>query len=291
MSRKKDEWREHEAEIQPIVDRDLGLVEEVMRGVLPFTKPVFLREGLNRAPVQIGSGIVAKLADEVFLLTAAHAMENFRGQRIFIPLDGQYVQLEGSVFHNYPGPNGFHTDKDEVDTAVLHIEGEHKERLLDVAYPLEEAFFLRTIPPTSCVAVGYPLRLSQKVGRQIFSYPMGWLLQSKDVEFYKKLKLNAAQNMAFGMSKRVATEHGFAPRPALRGMSGCGVWLTPRIDGIAQPHRLIGIFTGINRLHALALSTSLVRHLQCISHCLPGLASLEKTNENDRVSKLLVKRL
>ena len=288
MNPRKDEWKRHETEIKPLVARDLGLVDVIMKDVLPFTKPLFLREGLNRVPVQVGSSIVARLGNEVFLFTAAHAMDNFRRREVFIPLDGQYVQPEGPVFRNDPGPSGVHGDDDAVDTAVLHIKGAHQARLKEIAYPLEEAMYFRTVVPAACVAVGYPLRLSKKVERQIFSDAMGWLLESRDLDFYIKRNINPAQNMAFTMSKRVATEHGFAPLPALRGMSGCGVWLAPRISGIEQPHRLVGIFTGISRRDGVALATSLVRHIQCIAHVLPHLVRLIKTSENDRIYRLAV---
>ena len=97
MSPDKNEWKEIKAAIQMAVDRDLAIVDGVAKNVLPFTKPLFRRDAPNRAPEQIGSGVIVSIADNVFLLTAAHAMQEFHRQGLFIPLDGQYVQLDAGV--------------------------------------------------------------------------------------------------------------------------------------------------------------------------------------------------
>jgi len=276
MTPSKDEWKFTGTEVQPSVDRDFRVVEGVMREVQPFTKPLFTREGLNRAPHQIATSVIVTIAGHVFLLTAAHAIEHFKGKSVLIPLDGQYVSLDGDVYRNDPGPSGHHGDEDQVDTAVLHVRDPHVARLIEFAYPFERSLLLNTASPGSHVAVGYPLRLSKKEGRQIFSYPMGWLLPGITADRYRRSKINPSENLAFEMTKRVATPSGYAPRPSLRGMSGCGVWIAPRVDGVDLPHRLVGLFTGTNKAQALALATNIRRHAECIAHFFPTLIHIEK---------------
>jgi hypothetical protein len=278
MSPDKNEWKEIEAAIQPAVDRDLTIVDGVAKDVLPFTKPLFRREAPNRAPEQIGSGVIVFIADNVFLLTAAHCMQEFHRQGLFIPLDGQYVQLEGPVYRNDPGPSERHDDHDLVDVAILHIKGVHESRLKEIAYPFERCLLIDTPLPTSFALVGYPLRQSKKLGTKIFSYPMGWLLQGRLDDDYQKLKTVPSKNLLFGLSKRVATENGYAPRPALRGFSGCGVWIVPRVDGVDLPHRLVGIYTGTKKEHGLNVATNIRLYSACIMHFCPDLMYIEPGN-------------
>jgi hypothetical protein len=278
MNARKEEWKSNEVEVQPAVDRDLAIVDDVMQDVLPFTKAIFARGGLNRAPQQIGSSVLVTIEEEVFLLTAAHAMEPFRGNSVFIALDGQYVPVEGSVYRNHPGPTSHHIEQDEVDTAVLHVQGPYAARLREIAYPFENSLLLNTPYPGAYVAVGYPLKLAKREARQIFSYPMGWLLQGLTEERYQRLGISPSASLAFGMSKRVATSNGYVPRPSLRGMSGCGVWIVPRVNGIELPHRLVGLFTGTAKARGLALATNIRRHVACISHFFPALLVVEPTN-------------
>jgi len=276
MTPSKDEWKYTGTAVQPSVDRDLCVVEGIMREVLPFTMPLFTREGLNRAPQQIATSVIVTIAGHVFLLTAAHAIEQFKGKSLLIPLDGQYVSLDGGVCRNDPGPTGHHGDEEQVDTAVLHVRGPNVARLIECAYPFERSLLLNTASPGSYAAVGYPLRLSKKKGSQIFSYPMGWLLPGITEDRYRRSKINPSENLAFEMTKRVATSSGYAPRPSLRGMSGCGVWIAPRVDGMDLPHRLVGLFTGTNKAQALALATNIRRHADCIAHFFPTLVHTEK---------------
>jgi hypothetical protein len=268
MSPSKDEWKSRGLAMQEAVDRDLAIVNGVMREIQSYTKPLFTREGTNRAPQQIGTGVIVTIAGHVFLLTAAHVMAHFKRKSLFIPLDGQYVFLAGAVFLNDPTHTG---DHDRVDTAVLHVGEPNIAALRETAYPFERSLLLSTAVPSTYLAVGYPLRLSKKIGRQIFSPPMAWLLTGIPDDHYQRSKINPSANLAFRMTKQVSTSNGWAPRPSLRGMSGCGVWIIPRVDGVDQPHRLVGLFTGTNKAQALALATNIRRHAECISHFFPAI--------------------
>ena len=132
--------------------------------------------------------------------------------------------------------------------------------------------------PTSFALVGYPLRQSKKLDTKIFSYPMGWLLQGLLEDDYRKLRTVPTKNLLFGLSKRVATENGYAPRPALRGFSGCGVWIVPRVDGVDLPHRLVGIYTGTKKEHGLDVATNKRLCSACIMYFCPDLMYIEPGN-------------
>jgi hypothetical protein len=276
MSPSKEEWRAKEAAIRPAVDRDFTLGEGIMREVLPFTKPLFTREAPNRAPVQIATAVIVTIAHKVFLLTAAHAMEHFKRKSLFLPLDGEYVQTEARLYWNDPGPSGRHNDHDRVDTAILHVGGSHEQRLAEIAYPLERSLLLNHAVPTSYVIVGFPLTQAKRSGHQIFSYPMPWIVQGKPQDVYQKFQLNPSRNLVFGFPKRIVTKDGYALRPALPGMSGGGVWIAPRLDGIDLSHRLVGIFTGTEKARSLALATNVRLHVDCISRFFPNLFSIDK---------------
>ena len=172
----------------------------------------------NDKPVQNRTGVLLAIADQGFLVTAAHDLE--RTTKAGIPLyvtsprrgEGG-VPLVGQVYG---------TEKATIDIAVVKLCQETKARLDDAG-----GRFLRvtdvdngaTATPGLYLVRGYPLALNAD--------PMTYntVLYEGDAPINSEYPFDPTFHLLLDHSRELHWHGGLAARsPKIEGMSGCGIW-------------------------------------------------------------------
>jgi len=207
------------------------------------TVPIYVS---SRPVEHVGSGVLLKLGEERFLLTAAHVADNRDRGDLYLGGEQTPVRITGTVTSSKT-PDG-NRDSDKVDAAVIHLSREtvaHMEDALfltagelDVAEPRHDDFFL---------VAGYPCSKQRlpRAGDTITAYLYPFVAVSKPETDYDQ-PLDPATHIKLGFSKgemwRADVGRVTAPDPY--GLSGCGIWW---LNGYAEAHpnppQLAGIIT------------------------------------------------
>jgi hypothetical protein len=114
-----------------------------------------------------------------------------------------------------------------------------------------------------CVA-GYPRRAVRREGRVLIHDLRFMVLTGQPIGLYEKLGLRPPEHIVMEFGKRVIGPKGFAQVPAIRGMSGGGVWIFPALEKSPPRKKLVGIFVEARKKKAVTIATSISVHLSLI---------------------------
>ena len=222
----------------------------------------------NHRPVPQGSGVLTRLGDRHFIITASHVVEDHDKTAICVYTRKNYFFQLG-LFVNTPTAQS--ESNNNTDIAVWPIESEIVEDIapLDWWYDLSDACFKHEESPEQRYMVyGFPatkvdIKLKEKKLRQNpfkfrtrgYSHtPEGKMVQKNEainllVEFHRKKVAD------------VATSHReWAPDP--HGMSGCGLWyLHPE----TRKYHLAGIMIEWMQPKPILMATKIDMALKAIS--------------------------
>ena len=205
------------AELDGHVARMRAACEEDSRSVLP----VYII--LNDKPVQNRSGVLIAIADQGFVVTAAHGLQEYTDARIPLHVTSPR-RGEGGI----PLLGELHgTAVKTLDLAVVKVDHDTKSRLDDAG-----ARFLRvtdvdnraTATPALYLVRGYPTDLNAD--------PMTYstVLYQGDPPTASEYPFDPEFHLLLDHSRDLLWRGGEVARsPKIEGMSGCGIWrLTTR---------------------------------------------------------------
>jgi len=228
----------------------------------------------------IASGVLFKTAEELFILTAAHAADELRNEATFVQFNGRFVQIFGLI-HCSKLPASGKRDDDVYDFAVIHIEDKATTDLLKSLAATPRDIY---VPPVGYIHLrgnvifGFPIRDFKRDGRLHETSSFAGGAYGVLPVTYERLGINANDQIILKHFKTTYTARGISRSRSMRGVSGGGVWLVP--DLIGEPFtrespfttpRLMAIFTEVRRKNSVFLATKVNFHLDKIMETYPGI--------------------
>lgn len=260
------------------MERTAGINARLKR-VEGAVRPVYIGDA-NGTLTQTGSCVLLSLADEVFLLSAAHVLAGAEDGPLHIGHDNAAIHLK---LHWTASASGhtYHQD-DPVDVAVGRLRPEHADLLRAGALTLDDTDWHPSSFPDSVtrhVAVGFRANQSEvrdgalESGREI--YHSGKLAE----ELYRARKIDRTRFLSLDFNSNVWTNGIQRSKLNFAGMSGGGMFEVRAIeDGsgvIAVEARLAGIITEClpreNGLGRTLFGPRVGFHLAMIEDDFPGL--------------------
>ncbi|CAL1151169.1 unnamed protein product [Cladocopium goreaui] len=134
------------------------------RDGLDAVVPIFCQE--DDGPMkQVASAVLLALGDELFLLTAAHVVDEWQGGSHLLMPAADHIRSIGGDLGYTPLPPGGNREEDKVDIAYLRLDSAWKEMLHKDAKPLgKQALLLTDNDPPGALHTfaGYPWRLTDQ---------------------------------------------------------------------------------------------------------------------------------
>ncbi len=234
--------------------------------------PIF-REDDEGKPEQFGTGVLIRIAQEHFMLSAAHVFDDFKERVILIPGLESLVELHGP-YATTPLPDKGSREDDDYDMGYFHLNTDQQADIDSSMLFLDE----RDCDPMDVTSdgdaytlIGYQSELSESTANKAKAEISRVSCSGVQDHRYQKLGLDPKRHillqfrMKKGMSYKTMVQgkkHDFG------GMSGGGVFAwskeSPIPKAIAQPH-LVGIITGYSNYHNVFIATRL-HHVLCAMH-------------------------
>ena len=246
------------------------------------TVPVACERSNYRAPELIGSGVLLRIGDCVFLFTAAH-IADFAGEgTLLIPGRDGFMPVNG-FYSVGPMPPSGNRDDDNLDVAFVCLNTECAENL-DAGRIIFEAsdLSLEAEPKLRYIYsfAGYPWRKSR--ARQSAIETEFITIESSEIpkEQYEALGLARSKHIAIQFNrKRTFSElhRRVVVPPMPSGMSGGGVYAWSEDALKKWPVRLplVGIANEYIPDKSLLIATRLNFYFRCIANVHPHLVSVE----------------
>ncbi|HWE86332.1 MAG TPA: hypothetical protein VG267_15420 [Terracidiphilus sp.] len=265
MAKSKEDWKYVNELGMTLAESIEPTIREVERSVEPFVTPLYKPKDFVSAPELIGTGVFLKIGASVFILTAAHVIEHFDPYPPLISHKDCFVPVPGESYRTKKPPSGTHRH-DPTDASVMRIDGPIAEQLRDRCLTVEDLYISDVPKIEAYTVVGFPTRELEINGREYIHNPRSLTLFSGLEPEYKRIGSKRSVHIVFDPGKKLIHSKGTADIPNMKGMSGAGVWLVPRVMGSPQPHRLAGIFIEHRRTQRLMVATNVAVHLQLIAH-------------------------
>ena len=229
------------------MDRSFSSKTELRRSVCPL----WLRQG--KAPEAIGSATLLKVSEDAFALTAAHVLEEVKGQSVLVGTQNGFRPLVGEV--------GTSSPPDVTDNAFIRLHPEIANWLAaEYQFLSLEQVDVGDLPTASSgyEFLGVPYRKVRRADSRLFRFPVySYTSTSIPISGYQALGLSPVSHVAVDFVPRhVRNGNGrrtTAPNP--QGMSGGPIFskgfsanAVRRLVGLAIEHRkgvLIGIRIGL----------------------------------------------
>jgi len=246
-----------------------------MAGFDPYDAlvPIFLSTDVPRRVHQIGSAVFVKLFGELFLITAAHVIDELQAGELLVPTEDGLSPIEGYMAH-IDLPPEVDRSNDSIDIAYFRLSVDFGKELSHHFTPLpqnrtriiESAFDLRV-----CSASGYPASKGRQ-NNQIFSSEIfSFRGVAAGLESYNQFQLSPTLNIVLHFHKKRAvnpeTFESF-PGPSLKGISGGGIFAWPEGSEISDDWtlpNLVGLVHTFKEREGLIIGTTLVPILAAIS--------------------------
>jgi len=255
-----------------IPHRQQELAKSVAFTLSKYVHPIYA-EGKKGSPFLVGSGVLLHVANNVFLITAAHVIDENRDNDIYTIGQFGTTALEGRFYRN-ESQRADHRDE-PFDIGVLHLNRDSRKALGEVKALLPSQCAL---PETQRaqrlhLIIGYPHTKNRKLDmskKKVFPRTFRYYTLTASPKRHESLALDAATHILLDFERRHVMPFGghdqTAPHPA--GMSGGAVWASC----FTEP-TLIGILTDWKRRDSfLAVRISLA--LEIIRQIIPESASL-----------------
>lgn len=214
------------------------------------------------ALVHVGTGVLTKLRDHVFIFTAQHVLKDLAGYNVYTPLDGKIMPLEG-----------WGHGSTALDAGIFHVENPDLNPFLDAAVPGGAVFSQSDILEDRLAIFGHPAKPVYKNGGATI-----YQLRGKSAAFYKRFDLTPDTNILLNYPKKVTGPHGSIRYPPLEGMSGSGLWFAPQLTARALSihasgplPRLVGIFTEQRKRDNCLVATNVQHHVMFVWQKFPFL--------------------
>ena len=240
--------------------------------------PIFRAEGAGK-PEQFGSGILLRLSDHHFLVSAAHVLDDFKNNEILIPGRESLVTIFGSYAVS-PMPESNSRGDDKIDVGYFPLDAYFSENLDDSLVfldgydsdPMDELH-----DKDAYTIIGYQASCSSSK-REVFSSQISSITCDGVLDYrYRKLGLSPQNHilLQYRMRKGVSYETmSQGKKHNFDGMSGGGVFAwskeLPNPHALAQP-KLCGIVTGYDRHYNVFIATRIGHVLSAMLKQFPDL--------------------
>jgi hypothetical protein len=258
-------------------------VEPIMARATDTVVPIIVPDN-RRNPQVIGSAVLLRLAEQPFLLTAAHVADRGARGGLEVGARERIVPLGGRYFHTTPPDGGRAADR--FDLAVFPLSD---AVAADLGAPnflgpdelrWTERPHVQSTPAGTYLLTGFP---SSKQPRQPKSdgefvvRPYQPLVQASELDRYESLQVHPDSHLALALDRSdLQSLSGPKQAPDLHGMSGGGVWRIDHLIGAGEPRaHLVGIMVEYHDSpsHVL-LATRIGVALQLIQDEFPSLGTL-----------------
>jgi hypothetical protein len=220
--------------------------DSLAKRMLEVTVPIY--QPTATEPNLVGSGVLVTLADDRFLITAAHVFDWREHGPLAIGLSPELVPMAGTLWR-FPDADSQDKSFDHIDLGIVRLDGGPWGTLpldrfcswteLDIDAPLVERHTFGLM--------GFPLATNRRPvdGDRIksFAFTAGGL--ECDLATYQAADRNPLTNLMLGYDhKTMSGAKGRVTAPALRGASGGGIWRFGRkLRDTTRPPLLSAIFT------------------------------------------------
>lgn len=210
------------------------------------TKPVFAHA--KHAPPQFsGSGILARLLDVPFFITAAHVQDNAPDSGLLVGSPTGIVPLYGRRYVTRPHETKGR-DHDQLDIAVLRLDAGTSARFTDSDFLRQEELAMAptALPSRNLLVVGFPASIQRTSPTRppIHGALYTLLAGPLPTDDYSKVGYSQENHLLVSFDRKdVWRASGKATSPALEGLSGGGVWYTSDTFLTDPAVRLAGIVT------------------------------------------------
>jgi hypothetical protein len=240
-----------------------------------YIQPIYV-EGKNVTPFLVGSGILLRVADDLFLITAAHVIEENRENDLYTIGQFGTTALEGRFYRNASEQKD-HSDE-PFDIGVLHLNTDTVTALGQVNEVLPNQCAIAEPRPTRRLhlIIGYPHTKNRKLDlrkRKVFPKTFRYYTLPASPKRHGNHGLDTATHLLLDFERRHVMPFGghdqTAPHPA--GMSGGAVWTScfrdPKLAGILTDWKHRDSFLAVR----ISLAVEIIRNvLPQSAHLLPN---------------------
>ena len=234
----------------------------------PTATSLFVMEAAPGSRVRsLGSGVLVRALDSVFILSAAHVLAHFKETPIWLRAGRELVCLPGGGRFSLTGSSAFGDhENDPVDAGVLFLPlGTHDDllaRALNIPKIETES---NDSHHQRFLLLGYPAnRVSvDRVKMEIRSEEKAYIYTEVPDAVYLKLGYDKAIHLLLDWKSRLRTPAGSHHARSLLGSSGGGIWrFQPHVGQSAQ---LMATFTALTlprHGRRVLVGTLVHRHLE-----------------------------
>jgi hypothetical protein len=245
------------------------------------TVPIVLERPGTQGPELIASGVLVRIIDRTFLLTAAHVTDRQDEGTLLIPGERGFIPANGFASAMRLPPSGRRAD-DKLDVAYYWLDRGCVDDLHPDCTVLErQDMSLEAEPPvhTDYTFAGYPWRKGRlskgAVGTEFTTFTGGEANQSE----YEALGLSRSLHIAIRFNRKRAycqRTGRVTMSPLPDGISGGGVYAWSPEALRTSPVRLplVGVATEFVPDRSLLVATRLHVFVGCIFHNEPDLAAI-----------------
>lgn len=233
--------------------------------------PIFRGETTPPRVQQHGTGVYFKLNGDVYLLTAAHVIDELEPGQLLVPDPGGLVPVTGSMYASFVKDEG--RKNDNADFAIFRPDARCKKALNHHfrPFPQTRTELLTTSLGLGCCSIsGYPVSKGTNRGGQLSSEIYSFRGVAANAATYEKLSLDPSSNIVVHFDRSRAVYPGTLkpfPGPALRGVSGGAIFSWPKEHALSDDWSipsLVGIFHTYHKDVGLAVGSLLMPYIVTI---------------------------
>lgn len=261
--------------------------DDDVRAVENATLPIFSSIPSVRLPQQVGSGVLLRIADQHFVLSATHVFDHVGEWALMLGRPAREL-MEPIGGERFVSGKQSDSSSDRLDASVFHVQSGLTESLRDVAITLDQVDRMHIDAGRSVFgAIGYFSNRSRTRGREARFKTERLLSTEYSDDVYATLNLDRATHMSLAYEDQVWVDGRWQTSPTPRGFSGGAIvrYGGPPLDpNMPQPGVVIPLLSGITierkkerpgRLPGALVGTRVGFHLALIRRFLPGLEELE----------------
>jgi hypothetical protein len=245
------------------------------------TVPIVLERPDAQRPELIASGVLIRIVNRTFLLTAAHVTDRQSEGTLLIPGQQEFMPTNG-YFSAMRLPSSGRRADDKLDVAYFLLDSDCAKDLHPRCTVLERRdVSLEAEPPlrTEYTFAGYPWRKSRVSEGLVATDFQTFTGGEADKSEYEALGLSRSRHIAirFNRKRTFSQRLGRVVTPPFpHGMSGGGVYVWSQEALKHWPVRLplAGIVTEFIPDRSLLVATRLRVYVRCIFHNEPELAAI-----------------
>lgn len=184
--------------------------------------PIYHIPNLKTKPVQIGSGVLVKIKNEYFILSASHVFDEIGKYQLLIGdgTDSEIQSISGDRYSSSRGKSGTHKD-DPIDASVFHIKSPISESLKKEALTLNDFDFSSSKDCEQIyIAAGFRVKKSNTAGKTVKSKREGYPSIEIFEEDYLRLKINCEEHIALSYENQILIDGIWQISPTPKGFSG-----------------------------------------------------------------------